>query len=134
MSGRWSSFGGGAGEPEPDVMVGRALEALDPARTRPRFWLDFRRGVLVRAAPELLRRRRFAELTVSDVVAAWSRTLVPAAVLTAAAATAVFLRSRPELEEPSPLRLEEVLREGIDAPLPEAVDLQIDVSFAAESF
>ena len=132
MPGKWSSFGT-AGEPDQDTLVRQALGALDPARERPLFWPSFRRAVLAAAGPELTRRRGLVQLTVSDVVFAWSRTLVPAAMLAAAAATAVFLRATPELEEPLPLRLEEVVREGIDVPLAD-VDTQIDFSFASESF
>ena len=133
MPGKWSSFGT-AGEPDQDGLVRQALGVLDPAQERPLFWRSFQRAVLAAAGPELARRRRPVEPTVSDVVFAWSRALVPAAMLAAAAATAVFLRATPKPEEPLPMLLEEVIREGIDVPLAEDLDVQIDVSFASESF
>jgi hypothetical protein len=124
----------GGEAPEVDPWLHEALGALDPAERNRGYWSDFQRTAVLSAGPELARRRRLAEVTVSDVVFSWSRGLVPAAMM-AAAAAAAFLLLRPTESTPF-LRLEEALLEGIEvasggAP---AVDLEVEITLASESF
>lgn len=127
----WSFSGNGAEEPTRDVWLGKALGVLDPVDGDPRYWSDFRQALLRAAAPELARRRRLSEVTVSDVVFSWSRALVPAAVM--AGAAAVFLVTRPEMTEgPAPLRLEELLMEGLEV-VGDPND-EVELRFASEIF
>ena len=64
------------------------LRSLDPERREPGYWSLFQIRVLALASPELERRRNVARggTTVSSVVTAWSKTVVPAAMAAAAAA------------------------------------------------
>jgi hypothetical protein len=99
-------------EPEKDAWLEKTLTSLDPAQREPRYWFEFHRGVMLGAGSELARRRRMSEVTVSDVVSAWWRALVPAA---AVAALAAFLALRPPTtESPVGLRLEEILFDGTE--------------------
>jgi hypothetical protein len=127
------TFSRNGGESAPDPWLHQALGTLDPAEGAPGYWGDFKRTVMLAARPELVRRQRLADLTVSEVVFSWSRALVPAAVM--AAATAGFLIVRANETGPF-VRLEEALSEGIEvagggAP---AVDLEVEITFASESF
>ena len=92
--------------PASDPWVQRTLGVLDPSRSTPSYWFEFHGGVMRSAGAELARRRRQAEITVSEVVSSWSRGLVPVAM---AAALAAFLLLRPDPQGPPPLRLEEIL-------------------------
>lgn len=96
----------------PDPILTRSLSALDPVRWDPTYWFRFRDRVVSAAARELARRRMIADTTMSELVASWARTLVPGAILAAALAAFLLVRSR----EPSilPLAVEEILAEGID--------------------
>lgn len=76
-----------------DMDLARAFEALDPAGRDPNYWLRFRGWVMEGAAAELARRRLMAQLTVGDVLTSWARTVVPTAVLAAALAGLLLLRS-----------------------------------------
>jgi hypothetical protein len=126
-------WGSGEARPERDRALERALGTLDPAAHVPGYWTDFRRRVMLAAAPELARRRRWAEVTVSDVVFSWSRTLVPSAMMAAAVAGFLLMRAGSR-DLPAPLRLEQILWEGIDLTSGPQVDLEVEISFAAESF
>jgi hypothetical protein len=66
-----------------DMALAEALASLDPATEDPNYWFLFRGWVMTGAAGELARRRVIAELTIADVLASWSRTLVPTALLAA---------------------------------------------------
>ena len=103
------SFSRNGTEPENDAWLEKTLVSLDPAQREPRYWFELHRGVMLSAASELARRRRLAEVTVSDVVFSWSRALVPAA---AVASLAAFFALRPvSVESPAPILLEEILGE-----------------------
>jgi len=75
-----------------DMVLAEALQALDPASDDPNYWLRFRSWVMTEAASELARRRMVVELTVEDVLASWSRAVLPVAMAAAVAAIA-FIRS-----------------------------------------
>jgi hypothetical protein len=127
------TFSRNGGDSGPDPWLHQALGALDPGERAPGYWRNFERTVLAAARPELARRRRLAEITVSEVVFSWSRALVPAAMV--AAATAAFLITRSE-ESRRFVRLEEALAEGIQVtgastPL---IDLEVEITLASESF
>lgn len=129
----WTSSRNGGDASERDPWLHQALGALDPAERTPGYWSNFKRTALLAARPELLRRRKLAELTMSDVMFSWSRTLVPAAMM--AAATAAFLLIRSDTPSPFPVRLEEALSEGIEvAGTAPSVDFEVEISFASESF
>lgn len=80
-------------EPGRDTRLARALESLDPASHDPHYWFRFHGRVVAGASSELARRRVLADLTVGDVLASWSRTLVPTAMLAAAVATLILVRA-----------------------------------------
>lgn len=118
-----------------DMKLAEALESLDPARQDPNYWFRFHGRVMAGAGSELVRRRMMANLTVVDVLASWSRTVVPTAMLAAAVAALLLVRAGagpmeaptgPEIlaelpGEPMPLTL------GADAPV-------MFASFAADTF
>ena len=109
----WSFSRNGPKETENDPWLETRLSSLDPAQRDPRYWFEFHRGVMLSAGGELARRRRLAEVTVSDVVFSWSRALVPAAVM--ASLVAFFALRSATVDSPSALRLEELLWESADA-------------------
>lgn len=76
-----------------DMVVADALESLDPASLDPNYWFRFHGRVMAGAESELARRRMLANLTVVDLMASWSRTVVPTAMLAAALAAFVLVRS-----------------------------------------
>lgn len=76
-----------------DTVVAEALESLDPASLDPNYWFRFHGRVMAGAESELARRRMLANLTVVDLMASWSRTVVPTAMLAAAVAAVVLVRS-----------------------------------------
>jgi hypothetical protein len=129
----WGFSRNGTQEPENDAWIEKTLASLDPAVRDPRYWFEFHRGVMLQAGGELARRRRLAEVTVSDVVFSWSRALVPAA---AAASLAAFLMLRPAVvETPAPIRLEEILWEGADVSATEASEeLAVEISFTVDVY
>ena len=120
-------------EPAEDAWVQRTLTSLDPAAREPRYWFEFHRGVMLTAGTELARRRRIAEVTVSDVVFSWSRALVPAA---AVASLAAFLALRPvATQAPAPLSLEEILLETADVSASEVSnEVAGEISFAVDVY
>ena len=81
-----------------DMVLAEALQALDPASDDPNYWLRFRSWVMTEAASELARRRLVVELTVEDVLASWSRAVLPVAMAAAVAAIA-FMRTL-EVDQP----------------------------------
>lgn len=128
-----------------DPRLVESLRALDPGSTDPGYWFRFHRRVMSQAADELARRRMMGDLTVSDLLTSWSRTVVPGAVL-AAAMAAFLLLQEPESPPGSgsataPLGVEEVLVDGLEGPtIPAALapDARPDewggVFLASESF
>ena len=117
-----------------DAWVEGTLASLDPGRRDPRYWPEFQRAVMLSAGAELARRRRLAELTVSDVVFSWSRGLVPAA---AAASLAAFFLLRPAAApSPAPLRLEEALfADNVEVSASDVSnDLAGEISFAVDVY
>jgi hypothetical protein len=83
----------GSDEPGRDMVVAEALESLDPASHDPNYWFRFHGRVMAGAESELARRRMLANLTVTDLMASWSRTVVPTAMLAAAVAALLLIRS-----------------------------------------
>ncbi len=73
-------------ETEPTVPLG----PLDPGHDDPWYWDRFHSRVLAAAGPELARRRRLAEFTISDMVLSWGRLLVPGTLVAAAASAALL--------------------------------------------
>lgn len=84
---------GDSQNPGRDSMVAEALETLDPAKADANYWFRFHGRVMAGASAELARRRMMARLTVVDVMASWSRTVVPTAMLAAAVAALILARS-----------------------------------------
>jgi hypothetical protein len=126
--------GSGANGDHPDAAVQRTLGVLDPARTTPGYWAEFRRSAVLAAGPELARRRRLAAVTVSDIVFSWSRALLPTAAMAAAIALLMVLRSQPE-EGQAALTLDEILWEGIDvSSIEPATTSEVEVSFASSNY
>ena len=76
-----------------DMVLAEALESLDPAQGDPNYWYRFHGRVMSGAVGELARRRMLANMTVSEVLASWSRTLFPTAVLAAAMAALLLIRT-----------------------------------------
>lgn len=120
-----------------DVELAEAFKSLDPAIRDPNYWLRFRGWVVSGAARELARRRLMAQLTVGDVMSSWARTLVPTAVLAAALAGMLLVRSGPATG-PHTMVLEELLVTDIPG---ETVPVLLEpngtegvVAFASEIF
>ncbi|HET9949422.1 MAG TPA: hypothetical protein VFQ22_10915 [Longimicrobiales bacterium] len=115
-----------------DPELAEALALLDPAHGDPDYWRRFRAWVVQGAARELARRRLLARMTVSDVLRSWARTVVPTAVLTAAAAGLLLIRTG-LLQSPQPIGVEELLISEIegDVTLPAPSD---PVTFASGVF
>lgn len=84
---------GSADEPVRDMELAETLGSLDPANVDPNYWFRFHGRVMAGAGTELARRRMMAGLTVGEVLASWSRTLVPTAMLAAAVATLILIRT-----------------------------------------
>lgn len=80
-------------EPTRDMELAETLSSLDPASVDPNYWFRFHGRVMAGAGTELARRRMMAGLTVGDVLASWSRTLVPTAMLAAAVAALMLIRT-----------------------------------------
>lgn len=128
-----------------DPRLVQALRALDPGSSDPGYWFRLHRKVMSGATDELARRRMMGDLTVSDLLTSWSRTLVPGAVL-AAAMAAFLLLQEPDAGADSrsataPMGVEEVLVDGLEGPtIPAALapDARPDewggVFLASESF
>jgi hypothetical protein len=76
-----------------DSTVSRALQALDPARLDPTYWFRLHQRIVMGARSELDRRRMLAGVTVEEVVVSWGRAVVPGALLAAAVAALLLLRT-----------------------------------------
>ena len=81
-----------------EPVLTEALAALDPASADPDYWLRFRTWVVTEAAAELARRRMMFEVTIEDMLASWSRAVLPVAM--AAAVAAIALIRSPSVDEP----------------------------------
>lgn len=129
--------GGGPDDAGRDMALAEVFRTLDPAMEDPNYWLRFRGWVLSGAAGELARRRLMAQLTVGDVMSSWARTLVPTAVLAAALAGMLLVRSG-QAPSPPPMVLEELLVTEIPGEtvpvLLEPDGTQGVVAFASEIF
>jgi len=100
MSDRFNGNRGGMDELGRDMVLAEVLEVLDPASQDPNYWFRFRGWVMTGAARELARRRLMAQLTVTDVLTSWGRTVVPTALLAAALAGIALLRAGDSTAQP----------------------------------
>ena len=120
-----------------DMEVASWLSGADPASVEANYWLRFQSRVLKAAAPELARRRLMAELTLGDVMTSWARAVVPTAVLAAALAGFLLLRS-PAAPGPTPVGVEELLLAEVEgSTIPATLELSESasaVTFASEGF
>jgi hypothetical protein len=99
-----------------DLQIRAMLATLDPERMDPGYWHRLHRWVVNAAGPELARRRRAVDATVSEVVLSWWRTLVPTAAMAAALAAFLLLREAPRAPV-AYVDIDEMLMEGIDGPV-----------------
>lgn len=113
-----------------DSIVADALEVLDPAGDDANYWFRFHGRVMARAASELARRRMMANLTVVDVLASWSRTVVPTAMLAAAVAAFLLVRAGSGFVEPVPVA-DEMMAELPGEPVPVMQEAGVLVAFAS---
>lgn len=137
MSSMWGTPKDPQDDEARDPEVASALATVDPAVSDPGYWLRFQARVMLGAAPELARRRLMADLSVGDVLTGWARALVPTAVLAAAIAALILLRSAPAADLAGSTTLEDVLTAGIETEtIPEALEQgeAAAVAFAAERF
>ena len=101
-----------------DLQVTEALRSFDPGASESGYWFRFHQTVMSAARGELARRRMTAGVSVSELVVSWSRTVVPSAVLAAAVAAFVLLRTGAPLptdQADGPLALEDVLLAEVGA-------------------
>lgn len=109
--------------PDRDSEMEDLLGSVDPGRGDDTYWPRFQRTVMERAMDELARRRAVAEVTISQLVSSWGRTLVPTAA--AAAAVGAFFLLRPVTVDDTPalIAVEESLVEGIEGrSIPEVLE------------
>jgi hypothetical protein len=122
---------------ESDEAISRALREIDPGNTDRTYWVRFHSRVVSGARRELARRRMLADLTVSDLLAAWARALVPAAGVAAALASVTLARSdAPVLERHvgvEALLVSEVPEDALPTLMWDDEDESV-VAFAAEVF
>lgn len=87
------------------------LSELDPGSQDERYWAWFHQTVMTRAVAELALRRELARQTVSDVLASWSRSLVPAALVAASVATIMTISAHKRSTQVpvTPVAFDEVL-------------------------
>lgn len=122
-----------------DPILRTAFQELDPARADPGYWLRLHQQMVVAARPELARRRAAAMMpTMSEVLFGWSRTLIPTAVLAAAVAAMLVVRSH-DVPGPDPMGIEELLTAGLNAtPIPVVLSAVAseanDAMFTSESY
>lgn len=125
---------GSTDEPVRDTELAEALDCLDPANVDPNYWFRFHGRVMAGAGTELARRRMMSGLTVGDVLASWSRTLVPTAMLAAAVATLILIRTGSgSLERPATADGLLASEEVVPVMLPHEAHTAF-ASFAAEIF
>lgn len=122
-----------------DREVASILEAVDPAKADPNYWLRFQSWVMEAAAPELARRRLMADLTMGEVMTGWARAVVPTALLAAAVAALIFVQGISSGDrQATAVSVEELLVAGMEREtIPEALDIgeaEASVAFAAERF
>jgi len=120
----------------PDPMVAEALESLDPVRREANYWFRFHGRVMAGAASELARRRTMARETVVEVMASWSRTVVPTAMLAAAVAALLLVRAGSGTLDSAPAGAE-MIAELPGEPVPvldEANTAVLFASFAPDNF
>lgn len=122
-----------------DREVASILEAVDPAKADPSYWLRFRSWVMEAAAPELARRRLMADLTMGEVMSGWAQAVVPTALLAAAVAALIFVQGISSNDrQATAVSVEELLVAGMEREtIPEALDIgeaEASVAFAAERF
>ncbi len=79
------------------------LEALDPGTGDPGYWSRFHDSVMRSAGPALALRRQARRVTIAEVLAAWSRLVVPVSVMAAALLAFVIVTLESESERPMPL-------------------------------
>jgi hypothetical protein len=91
----WKKDGAGPDGLGGEMHLGETLRYLDPAMSDPNYWFRFRGWVMTAAARELSRRRLMAQITVGDVMSSWARTVVPTALLAAALAGMMLVRTAP---------------------------------------
>ncbi len=95
-----------------------ALDALDPSSSDAGYWGRFQDRVMRAAAPELARRRARGEVpSIMDLVLAWGRTLVPAALVAGIVAGVLIAPPSPS-EATASMRVEEVLETLVAEPVP----------------
>jgi hypothetical protein len=107
--------GGESGDEAPDEQVSAWLSELDPGRDSATYWMRFHRDTVAAASFELARRRRDAQTTVTDVVSSWSRAVVSAALVAAAAAGIFLVQPGTDVVQ-GPVGVEEVLLFGLAEP------------------
>lgn len=135
MSRDWMDGEGTADEPGRDLDLAAALSAIDPGSADGLYWPRFRARVLENVAGELARRRALANQGVGEILASWSRALVPTALAAAAVAALLILRSQGAL--PERMTVEELLTselEGETIPMTLGGSGGPDVVFATEGF
>ncbi len=125
-----------------DLGLSELLAGLDPGHGDQTYWPRFHRSVMAQTLAELGRRRVIANLTVSQIMHSWARTVLPTAAAAAAVAAIVLLRPVPSpLQVPAGMiAVEEALMEGLDGqPIPdvlsdEGVPGGSGATFASEIF
>ncbi len=127
--------------PDRDEGLSELMTTLDPGHTDQTYWPRFHRSVMGQALAELGRRRVVANLTVSQIMHSWARTVLPTAAVAAAVAAIVLLRPVSDTEAPLGfMAVEEVLMEGLDGqPIPDVLGDEVVPSasgaiFASEIF
>ncbi|MEJ2539438.1 MAG: hypothetical protein P8188_05630 [Gemmatimonadota bacterium] len=105
-------FPGRGNEPAPDEQVSAWLGEIDPGRDSATYWMRFHHETVKAASFELARRRRDAQRTVTGVVSSWSRAVVSAALVAAAAAGVLMVQPAAEFGD-SPALVEDVLLLGM---------------------
>ena len=109
--------------PERDAEMEAILAPIDPGRADDIYWPRFHRTVMARARDELARRRAAAELTISQLVSSWGRTLVPTAAAAAVAGGFFLVRPPAPHVDAGVIAVEEELVQGIEGPtIPEVLE------------
>lgn len=101
-----------------DPQVELWLAELDPGRSDPTYWVRFHRDAVVGARGVLARRRRVGDLTLTGTMSAWSRAVLPAALLAAALAGLLLARPAAPGASPAPAMVEDLLATGLGPSIP----------------